>query len=104
VRRNGMGFLERADAKFVDRVIDDTRRRAEIERLSGKRRVSFGSSLGLSVLFLLVVLAQIFRPTEVGSVVVGLFGLSIAVQLLTLVRLQLELRLLQVIERLKIPA
>ena len=96
-----MNYLERSDAKFVDQAVDDLRRQAAIERLSGARRWAFRLTVVMSALFICVFLLGARHPTfgAVGAAI-GL-GFAAVMHWLGFMKCESDLRLLKLVDRLR---
>jgi hypothetical protein len=96
--------MERADAKFIEQAADDSQRQTAIERLTKTRRYAFWYATFAAVFFLFVALSDGFgghnlsTHETVSLILLGVVSLAAGAQLM---KLDSDLRLLKLVEKLK---
>jgi hypothetical protein len=96
--------MERADAKFIEQAADDSQRQTAIERLTKTRRYAFWYATFAAVFFLFMALSDGFgdhnlsKHEIISLILLGFVSLAAGAQLM---KLDSDLRLLKLVEKLK---
>ena len=96
-----MGFLKRADAKFIEQAFDDSQRRAAIEQYSVLRLLGFIACVTSLLAFIMNIILYFLDQTHEQALSAGALGVCAALITAFQVRQQSDLRLLLLVEKLK---